>query len=175
MSGRGVLPHIIMLQEVNITSAELQSMHLPEGWAAAAQMTLVGHMKGKMISVGTGGVLGSKNHVVEVEDVSSVAFDFEGGKRTGPHHRLGVRPLCSEKGKSIRCSISALMSILEDTSTGREGPCIIAGDFNTALEEDRDYLVELMDAFGFVPSLAEGEQCRPTHEKGGMLDWVVSR
>ena len=43
MSGRGVVPHIIMLQEVNITSAELQSMHLPDGWAAAAQMMLVGH------------------------------------------------------------------------------------------------------------------------------------
>eukprot|EP00952_Eustigmatos_sp_NYUAD-ZCMA_P014535 56552-Eustigmatos_ZCMA.PRE.1 len=48
-------------------------------------------------------------------------------------------------------------------------------DFNTASEEDRDYLVDMMDAFGFVPSLAEGKQCRPTHEKGGVLDWTFSR
>eukprot|EP00952_Eustigmatos_sp_NYUAD-ZCMA_P014695 57081-Eustigmatos_ZCMA.PRE.1 len=32
-----------------------------------------------------------------------------------------------------------------------------------------------MDAFGFAPSLAEGEQCAPTHEKGGVLDWIFSR
>jgi len=76
-SGTGVVPHIIMLQEVNITSAELQSMHLPEGWAAAAQMMLVGHMKGNMILVGNGGVLGSRDHVVEVEDVPNVAFDLK--------------------------------------------------------------------------------------------------
>eukprot|EP00952_Eustigmatos_sp_NYUAD-ZCMA_P014693 57075-Eustigmatos_ZCMA.PRE.1 len=76
-SRNGVVPHIIMLQEVNITSAELQSMQLPEGWTAAAQMKLVGHMKGNIILVGTGEVLGSRDHVVEVEDISIAAFDLK--------------------------------------------------------------------------------------------------
>eukprot|EP00952_Eustigmatos_sp_NYUAD-ZCMA_P013702 54117-Eustigmatos_ZCMA.PRE.1 len=67
-----------MLQEVNITSAELQSMHLPEGWAAAAQLMLMGHMKGNMVLVGPGGVLGSKDYVVDVEDISNVAYDMKG-------------------------------------------------------------------------------------------------
>ena len=66
-----------MLQEVNITSAELQSMDLPQGWTAAAQMKLLGHMKGNMILVGIGGVLGSRDHVVEVEDISSDDFDLK--------------------------------------------------------------------------------------------------
>jgi len=175
MSGRGVLPHIIMLQEVNITSAELQSMDLPEGWAAAAQMLLVGHMKGNMILLGIGGVLGSRDHVVEVEDISSAAFDLK-AVRVRDLTIVSVYVHCARgKGRTIRSSISALMDTLEDTLTGREGPCIVAGDFNTASEEDQECLVEMMDAFGFVPSLADGHQYRPTHEKGGVLDWIFSR
>ena len=159
MNGRGVVPHIIMLQEVNITSAELQSMHLPEGWAAAAQMMLVGHMKGNMILVGTGGVLGSRDHVVEVEDVSNAAFDLK-AVRVRDLTIVSVYVHCArEKGRTIRSSVSALMNTLEGTLTGREGPCIIAGDFNTASEEDREYLVDMMDAFGLakrVPGTARG-------------------
>ena len=173
--GRGVVPDIIMLQEVNTTSTELQSMQLPAGWVAAAQMMLVGHMKGNMILVGTGGVLGSRDHVVEVEDVSNVDFDLK-AVRVRDLTIVSVYVHCvREKGRSIRSSISAVMSTLEDTLTGREGPCIIAGDFNTSTEEDREHLVDMMDAFGFVPSLAQGGHCRPTHAKGGVLDWIFSR
>ena len=80
-----------------------------------------------------------------------------------------------KKGETIRSSISALMSTVEDTLTGREGPCVIAGDFNTSTEADREHLVDMMDAFGFVPSLPQGGHCRPTHAKGGVLDWIFSR
>ena len=33
----------------------------------------------------------------------------------------------------------------------------------------------MMDAFGFVPSLPQGEHYRPTHTQGGVLDWIFSR
>ena len=171
----GEVPDIIMWQETNITTADLEHMQLPEGWIAAAQMKLIGHMKGNTILVGTGGVLASRNHVVEVEDISNVAFDLK-ALRVRDLTIISVYVHCvREKGRSIRSSISALMSTLEETLTGREAPCIIAGDFNTSTEKDREHLVDMMDAFGVMPSLPQGGHCRPTHAKGGALDWIFSR
>ena len=40
-------------------------------------MKLLGHMKGNMILVGIGGVLGSRDHAVEVEDISSDDIDLK--------------------------------------------------------------------------------------------------
>ena len=103
-----MVPDIVMLQEVNTTSTELQTMQLPEGWVAAAQMKLIGHMKGNMILVGTGGVLGSRDHVVEVEDISNVAFDLK-AVRVRDLTIISVYVHCvRKKGETIRSSISAL-------------------------------------------------------------------
>ena len=171
--GDGAAPDIIFLQETNVHSDVLHRLEgLETGWAAAFNNKLVGHIKGTGILVRESKLLGPKTTIEPVYDDSNALFDIIAVKvRSLMLVNVYVHVIREQRaGEVLDELLSVLLhKIIED----HEGPVIVGGDFN--LRNDVELLVESMASLELLPVYPDGGEPQPTHDRGGVLDWIFIR
>ena len=174
---RDNIPNIILWQETNITSEEVDMIaERLDGWVVATNHTVIGHKKGCTTLVAQGPALGPKGgQVYVIDETSNAMFDFK-AIRVRQLLVINVYIHCARGGGgSVRDSIEGFMLQIMDSVQKHDGPILIAGDFNTPTAEDQDYLMEMMDTVGLSPILSEDGEVHPTHCGGNALDWIFYR
>ena len=171
--GDGAAPDIIFLQETNVHSDVLHRLEgLETGWAAAFNNKLVGHMKGTGILVRESKLLGTKTTIEPVYDDSNELFDIIAVKvRSLMLVSVYMHVIREHRASEV---VDELLSVLaHKIMENHEGPVIIGGDFN--LRNNVELLVESMASLELVPVYPKGGEPQPTHDRGGVLDWLFIR
>jgi hypothetical protein len=166
----GAVPDIIFLQETNVHSGVFHRLEgLETGWAAAFNSKLVGRMKGTGILIRQSKLLGPKTTIQPVYEDSNDIFDIIAVKvRSLMLVSVYVHVLRDQGAREV---LDELLNVLLHKITGdHDGPIIVGGDFN--LRHDVDLLVESMSALELLPVYPDGGEAQPTHDRGGVLDWI---
>lgn len=168
--GDGAAPDIIFLQETNVHAGVLYRLEgLETGWAAAFNDKLVGRMKGTGIIIREGDLLGSKTTIEPVYDDSNELFDILAVKfRSLLLVNVYVHIIRERTAHDVLDEL--LSTLVHKVMPDHDGPIIMGGDFN--LRDHIELLVESMAGLDLLPVYPEGGQALPTHDRGGVLDWL---
>jgi hypothetical protein len=161
-----------MSQETWIKQRHRDHLGIPDECIAHFSEFPVGHMHGVMnLFSNLGPLLPPGKHAIPVQDVSNDEFDIL-ATRCGPLLVVNIYRHIA-KGKLIKRVLENLMGELSDQLADHEGPVLLGGDFNA--RHHQELLLELMESMGLRPVLPEGGEPLPTHDQGGVLDWIFVR
>jgi hypothetical protein len=167
------IPDVIFIQETNVNAENLARLEgLEMGWAATFNSQLIGHMKGTGIVIREARLLGANTTIQPLYEDSNARFDIIAVKvRSLVLINIYVHIIRSRTEREV---LDELMDVLvHKIIVDHGGPIIVGGDFN--MRGHGDLLVETLSALDLVPVYPQGGEPQPTHDKGGVLDWIFTK